>query len=106
MRVPIACTLTVESAADRIEEWRTFFGTWIDAAERTKDRELRLRLDGSEKALVIAADLAQREKACCGFFDFCIEVQSDERWLLVRVPDEAAGVLTDIVALLPSRLRV
>lgn len=106
VRIPVACTLTVESAADRLEEWRTFFASWIDTAERTNDRELRLRLDKSEKALVIAADLVQREKACCGFFEFSIEFQSDGRWLVVRVPDDAAGVLTDIVALLPSSLPV
>ena len=99
MRIPIACTLTPESAADRVEEWRAFFANWIEAAEKGSG-ELRLRLNRSESALVLAADLAEREKACCGFFEFSIELQPEARWLVVRVPDDAAGVLDDIVALL------
>ncbi len=106
VRIPVACSLTPESAADRVQEWRTFFAEWIHAAEKANDRELRLRLDTSEKALLVAADLAEREKACCGFFDFSIELQPDERWLVIRVPHDAAGVLRDIVSLLPSGLQV
>ena len=102
VRIPITCSLTPESAGDRVQEWRDFFANWIDAADKRNDGELRLRLNRSENALVLAADLAEREKACCGFFDFSIELQSDERWLVVQVPDDAAGVLDGIVTLLPT----
>jgi hypothetical protein len=37
MRVPIACTLTSESAAARIEEWRRFCAHSTGAAEQTSD---------------------------------------------------------------------
>jgi hypothetical protein len=102
MRVPIACTLTAEELPDRIDEWRTFMASSVVDTERPAGTRLRLRLEPSERTLVRAADLAQRERACCGFFDFSIDVQTDALWLVVRVPDEAAGILDDFAGLAPS----
>jgi hypothetical protein len=69
MQVPIACTLRPESASARIEEWRHFLANSTGTTERVSDVQLRLKLNESAQALQAAVDLAQREKACCGFFE-------------------------------------
>jgi hypothetical protein len=104
MRIPIACTLTSESAGARVEEWRQFLDEWTGAAERAGDLCLRVKLDASPEALAAAVDLARREKACCAFFAFSIEVEADASWLSVTVPPEAADVLADFASLLPHPL--
>jgi hypothetical protein len=103
MRVPIACTLTSESAASRLEEWRRFFADCTDAAERSSDVHVRVRLIDSAQAVQAAVDLARREKACCAFFAFTVEVEPDASWLTVTVPPDAVETLADFVSLLPPR---
>ena len=102
MRIPIACTLTSESAAARVEEWRYFLAHSTAAAEKAGDLALRVQLDGSPRTLEAAVELARREKACCGFFEFAIEVEADASWLSIRVPPDAAGILEDFASLLPT----
>ncbi len=99
VRIPVACTLSAESAADRIEDWRRFFASSVTAVERTSDRRLRVRLADSPMALTAAVDLAQREKACCAFFEFSVDVDATSRWLVVGVPAEAAGTLAEFATL-------
>jgi hypothetical protein len=101
MRIPIACTLTSESAAARVEEWRRFFVESIDVAERIDDVHLRVRLNGSTQSLEAAVDLARREKVCCEFFEFSIEVEADASWLSVKVAPDASNILADFASLLP-----
>ncbi len=104
MRIPIACTLREEAAEDRIEEWRRFLSASVTAVEKTGSQSLRLRLGPSKDVVGAAVDLAQREKACCPFFEFAIELEADSSWLRVRVPPEAASVLSDFAALVPGTL--
>ena len=104
MRIPIACTLTSESAAARVEEWRQFLAHSTGAAEQAGALALRVQLDGSPEALEAAVDLARREKACCAFFEFSIEVEADASWLSVKVPPDAADTLADFASLLPRPL--
>lgn len=103
-KVPIACSLTANDAKDRIAEWRRFFEEHAEAADRT-DGQLRVRLRPMDESLLAAADLSAREKACCGFFVFAIEICADGRWLRIAVPSEARGILEDFARLLPSALR-
>jgi hypothetical protein len=103
MRVPIACTLSADDAGARIEEWRRFFTTSIDQVDRVGPQRLRVRLVHSPEALLAAIDLADREKACCGFFAFAVELELDGWWLAVAVPSEATEALADFVGLLPPR---
>jgi hypothetical protein len=98
--VPIACSLTAVAADDRIDEWRRFLAASIDAADRTSPQQLRMQLV-STTVLADAVDLAQREKACCDFFEFSIGIEADALWLSVRVPAEASLVLDDFARLLP-----
>jgi hypothetical protein len=62
----------------------------------------RFRLGGSDEDLLAAVDLARREKECCAFFDFSVEVGTDACWLVAGVPDEAAPLLADLVQLAQS----
>jgi len=102
MRIPIACTLTSDAAAARLEEWRYFLAHSTGPAEKPGALQLRVQLDDSARALEAAVDLARREKACCGFFDFSIEVEVDASWLSIKVPPDAADTLEDFVSLLPT----
>ena len=102
--IPLECTLTPVRAADRVDEWRAFLAADVEEAV-LGTAEARLRLRQSETATLSAIDLAAREKACCAFFTFSIDIQADQRWLVVRVDDEAAPVLGDFLSLLPEELR-
>ena len=103
MRVPIACTLTANQLPDRVEEWRSFLGAQVTAVEREAGAA-RLRLAEGDDVLAAAADLAQREKQCCAFFEFAIALDGEYRWLTVSVPDDAAPVLDELLTLLPPAL--
>jgi hypothetical protein len=97
-RVPIACTLTVDQAADRGEEWRTFLGTRVERVVR-QPGVARLLLAAGDETLVMAADLAEREKGCCAFFTFAIELDGGDRWLRVEAPADAEPVLDQLFAI-------
>ena len=98
-RIPIACTLTVEDAEDRVGEWRAFFAAHTDVVEVRSPTEAAVRLRPGDEALLAAADLAGREKACCSFFAFSIALTEDARWLQMAVPEDAAPILSDFVTL-------
>jgi hypothetical protein len=104
VEIPIACTLGKEQASDRVEEWRHFIGSSIEAADPVGPDRLRLRLDSSPETLIAAVDLARREKSCCGFFEFSIDLQPDGNWLVIGVPHDAAGVLSDFSRFVPRVL--
>jgi hypothetical protein len=104
VEIPIACTLGKEQASDRLEEWRHFLGSSIEAADPAGPDRLRLRLDPSPETLIAAVDLARREKSCCGFFEFSIDLQPDGNWLVVGVPPDAAAILADFSRLVPQVL--
>ena len=103
-KIPVACSLTVDDAGDRLEEWRTFLADHVDVAGRDRD-VLRLRLLPSDESLSAAADLSAREKECCGFFSFAIAIEADARWLCIEVPPDARGILDEFAGLLPEALR-
>jgi hypothetical protein len=100
VRIPIACTLTATDAESRVDEWREFLATSTTASERLSGHELRVRLAPAPDALAAAVDLAQREKACCAFFEFSIDVAADHLWLRVTVPPETSRILDDFASFL------
>jgi len=102
MHVPIACTLSAGEAGDRVEEWRHFFSTSIDAAQTAGTSSFRVQLKPGPAVLIAAADLAQREVTCCAFFSFSIAIESKSSWLVIEVPPDARGILTQLAGLLPS----
>jgi hypothetical protein len=104
MQKPIECTLTSEDAATRVDEWRRFMQESIDTAQVVGDDQLRLLLNPRPDVLPVAVDLARREKSCCQFFDFSIQIQEESCWLVISVPHQAAPVLADFARLLPEGL--
>ncbi|MCU1450789.1 MAG: putative MerR family transcriptional regulator [Acidimicrobiales bacterium] len=97
-QVPIACSLTEEGLVDRVDEWRQFLSTSVTTVDAS-DTSARLLLRGDDDVLLRAVDLAEREKACCAFFEFGLALDSDGRWLTVAVPDDAAPILRDLLSL-------
>jgi hypothetical protein len=102
VKVPIACSLSAEASEDRIREWRAFLSRSVVSADR-QGNVLRLGLVLSDRVLAAAVDLAGREKACCPFFAFAIEIEPDARTLRVEVPAEAVAVLDDFAGLVGCR---
>jgi hypothetical protein len=103
--VPIACTLGASEVPDRLAEWQAFFREHVEASDGIGSRpqlRLRLRLRGSDAALLAAASLSGREKECCSFFDFSIELGARDRWLVVDVPPGAEDVLASFAETLQS----
>ena len=102
--VPIACTLTAEAVVDRLAEWSAAFSTLVEKVD-FDGNHATLTLHRGSEALLTIADLAQREKACCPFFQFSIELEGIDMFLHVEVPHEADQILTELLSLLPPNLR-
>lgn len=102
MRVPVACTLTSDAATDRIAEWRAALDTLVTTATTTAPGRVELRLLDGPAAAGHLVDLARREKSCCGFFTFTVQIDADGSSMIVEVPEDAAAVLDDFLALRSS----
>jgi hypothetical protein len=89
----IACSLTPSAARGQLDEWRDLLAASVTAVERVSPTELALRLDDRLGQLVAVTRLAQREKACCPFFDFTIGIGAEAVTLHVTAPQEAAALL-------------
>jgi hypothetical protein len=97
-RVPIACTLSEEATVDRVEEWRDFLRTAVATTE-ARETEGRVLLKGGDDVLLRAVDLAEREKACCAFFEFSVALDDQGRWLIIAVPEDATPILQGLLSL-------
>lgn len=102
--VPIACTLVADAVIDRLSEWKAFLATMVQSVE-TGTCDAVLTLLGGSEPLLMATDLAEREKACCSFFLFSIGLDGTGTHLHIEVPPEAEPILTDLLSLLPAHLR-
>lgn len=96
-KIPVACTLSAGGAVDRVGEWRAFLQASVEAVER-QPTVARLLLRPGDDVVLGALDLARREKACCGFFDFRVVPLPESTWLEVEVPADAAAVLDDFAS--------
>jgi hypothetical protein len=99
--VPIACTLTADGVVERVGEWREFLASMVQTIEATPTRAV-LRLIDDDRALLAAVSLAEREKACCAFFEFSFAVAGSGTDLHMAVPAEAEEVLAGLLALRSS----
>lgn len=93
MRVPIACTLTVDDAGARLDEWREALARSITSVQRTAPTEVVLTLRDDRAGLDELVGLAQRELACCAFFAFRLDLAVGGVSLVVTTPADAATVL-------------
>jgi hypothetical protein len=109
----IFCDMTdaPDTPEERLAEYRRLFAADgpLDGRERTDGGiRFRFRADKADKAdkadegvEAWVRDLAAREKACCGFYSFTVEVQGDEVWWDAWVVDDdlARQVLDEMFAL-------
>jgi hypothetical protein len=98
---PIACSLDAGVRSERVEEWRAMVASSVSTMS-SDATTVRLVLDESDAALLEAASLGQREKACCPFFEVSLELTAETRTLSLRVPEGAEEVLAAFVAMLRS----
>jgi hypothetical protein len=96
VRVPLACSLTAENAAARIEEWKDLLGHRVVEVARGEG-STRLRLADSDETLLVAVDLARRETTCCPFLEFHLVLLAEAIWLEVHAPEGAQAILDAMV---------
>jgi hypothetical protein len=93
VRIPIACSLSESAAVGQLEEWQTVLAASTVSSQRLSPTELSLVLGDDLPQLEKIVRLAQREKACCPFFDFALRIEADAVTLTITVPAEAASLL-------------
>ena len=98
--VPIACTLSADGVVERVGEWRDFLASMVQTIEATPNRAV-VHLINDDQAVLMAASLAEREKACCAFFEFSLDVAASGTDLHIAVPAEAEPILAGLLALRP-----
>ena len=78
---PVACTLTGTPGAfaRRMAEYQRLFGQYLTGRSRTAGG-IRFRFRAEPGVGDWVRDLARREKACCGFFDFTVTADGQEVW--------------------------
>lgn len=101
MRIPVACNLDDQAAIAQLEEWRALVVGPTVTRQRVSPTELALGLVEGPAQLETVVRLAQREKACCPFFDFTLRIGTDALVLTISVPEEAATLLDQFAALQP-----
>jgi MerR family transcriptional regulator, copper efflux regulator len=94
-QIPIACTLSAADKSTRGDEWRRFRADNVAEVVRT-DSTVRMRLKDGDDILLDAVDLARREKDCCAFFEFRLELLPDVVWLEIGAPADAAPILDSL----------
>jgi MerR family copper efflux transcriptional regulator len=95
-QIPITCTLSAADKTTRGDEWQQFLTTNVAQFIRS-DTSVRMKLIGGDSVILSAVDLARREKDCCAFFEFRLELLPDAIWLEVGAPVEAASLLDALV---------
>jgi hypothetical protein len=93
VKIPIACTLSVDDAGTRVEEWRATLARVVVESGRVAPTELVCTLRADQPELAALLDLVRREVACCAFFEFALHVAAGATTLRVTVPEDAAAVL-------------
>jgi len=100
-KIPVACSLSKGNARVRVNEWREFLETCVVEVERSSF-SARLRLRDESESILLAADLAQREKTCCAFFEFRLSILADAIWLEIEIPDDVGVTLDGLAFLVES----
>jgi hypothetical protein len=95
VKVPISCSLEPAEAKSQLDEWQQLRRV-LRQVKRVSPRRLELfLLPEADVASLVA--LAQKEKACCPFFAFTIEIAADHLVFVLAVPADAIGILDNLV---------
>jgi hypothetical protein len=104
--LPVACTLTGTPGAfaERMAEYQRLFQEHLTGRSRTS-AGIRFRFRAGPGVEDWVRDLARREKACCGFFDFTVSTDGQEIcWDATVLDDEPARQALDEFYGLPDTL--
>ena len=99
MRIPIACSLDDSSARAQVDEWRDVLAAGVARVERSDPETVTMVLRPDLAGLRELAALAQREKACCPFFEFTFAIDADRVRFVVSVPADATAILDQFASL-------
>ena len=105
-QLPVACTLagTPGAFAERMAEYRRLFRQYLAGRTRT-GQGIRFRFRAEPGVEDWVRDLARREKACCGFFEFTVSTDGQEIcWDATVGDDEAARQALEEFYRLPDTL--
>jgi hypothetical protein len=97
MEIPIACSLDASEARAQLGEWKEIFARVVTRVERTSPSRFEASLRVQSPGMSELVQLAQRETACCPFFDFSLIIDAASTTLVVVVPDDASPVLDEFV---------
>lgn len=101
MDQPISCSLEGADATLQLDEWQRLFARIVIGIERPTAENVTMRLAADAESLAALVALAQREAACCPFFRFAVEINSDGASFTVSVPSDAAEILDGFATLVP-----
>ena len=96
MDEPLVCSLTEQAARGQLDEWRRLASDPAVEVTRPSPTRLELRLSDGLDRIGAVVGLAQREKACCPFLEFSLDIAADSVTLVVSVPDEGAPLLDEL----------
>jgi hypothetical protein len=95
--LPIACTLTGASLAERADWLRRLGDAALIAGTRDGDRlALRFRAEAADDV----RELVRAETECCPFLEFDVEAREEEVRLGITGPADAGPVLDGMLAAL------
>jgi hypothetical protein len=93
----ITCTLPVNEAGGRLNDWEALIGGYLDHLSRHSDRlRMRIRRAGRVELESEVAAFAEAEKACCAFLGFEIESAPESVTLEIVAPAGAEPTLEGI----------
>ncbi|MFL1427290.1 MULTISPECIES: hypothetical protein [unclassified Nocardiopsis] len=95
--VPQSCTLPTAERPLRLAEFDDLFTSSARRVEQD-GTTARIHLGGAAGLADRVRDLAERESACCSFFDFTVEGTDGDLVLTVAVPPEHGEVLDALAA--------
>lgn len=94
--MPPLCSLRAVDRTTHGDESRTFVDIGVSDVIRSAT-SARLRLIGSDGNVLTATYRARREKECCAFIDFQLELLSDVVWPEILTPVEASAALDALI---------
>jgi hypothetical protein len=101
---PIACDMTSapDTAAERMMEYRRLFALALVGREHTAEG-IRFRFRAGDGIAAWVRDLAAREKACCPFVNYHIDIKDEEvHWNASVIDDDIARAVLDEFYTLPE----
>ena len=86
---PVVCDMSAapDTLVERAAEYRRLFSQALTGRERS-DAGIRFRFRADPGVAQWVRDLAEREKACCAFFNFTVTVDDREVWWDASVIDD------------------